>query len=31
MENFVSDGFDSSSSDNESDNESDNGEFKRSF
>ena len=31
MENFVSDGFDSSSSDNESDNESDNGESKRSF
>ena len=31
MENFVSDGFDSSSSDNESDNESDNDESKRSF
>ena len=31
MENFVSDGFHSSSSDNESDNESDNGESKRSF
>ena len=31
MENFVSDGFDSSSSDNESDNESDKDESKRSF
>ena len=31
MENFVSDDFDSSSSDNESDNESDNDESKRSF
>ena len=31
MENFVSDGFDASSSDNESDNESDNDESKRSF